>query len=98
MALASKRGCNLNQALGFAYTELELRLDRHPVEASLAFVALLCCASARGVSNLDEDFIADAHVSLKEEVGAALLLLAPAQRIQFELDLERAREMLRGKE
>ncbi|QUP55978.1 hypothetical protein GO998_19845 (plasmid) [Ralstonia syzygii] len=57
-----KRGYTLIEAIGFAHSELELRIEALPEEAPMALIALAACALREGVFGVferDELFLSD---------------------------------------
>lgn len=85
------RGYSLEEAIGFAHSELTLRLEESPVEAPLALVALARSAIDAGIFGSytsDDDFIVELSTALEDSrVGGALQMLNPEQRSAFSGDV-----------
>ena len=94
----SRRGYSPAQSIGFAHSELALRLEEFPEEAPLALVALAMRAISENILHTydpEDLFVLELRGAvMPERVGSVLHMLPSDQVEEFKRDIENVKSAL----
>jgi hypothetical protein len=96
---ATKRGYSLREAIGFAQSELALRLEEFPEEAPMALVALAAFAIrqvAFDAFQRDDLFVSELREAMESEKLAFVISVLQGDELdEFKRDVSKVKSMLR---